>query len=786
MKPALRIDPYLLWRWARNAVVAPQRQSAPDSSLADYVPVVVELRRSVPEKTRADRLVRLGFIPSHTNTMVDGPRRPCFRPGLVPKAMLAAFITESLDETGCIERFEVCLPHDAVNSSDGGLPRRRTETYLRGNLPALQVPLLKPGLPPERSRAEPEDVVPSQSAARIDEGKEEIPVSELSRWLHTPGTVARPLPSPVSPPRPRPTAPFVCVIDDRPGFAAAPELNVLVQGVDGPSIKAIQRSGYFEWALRFDRRFDRSSPGWIPINLAGAVSGFRLARSGGAIGQSPVHQPLNPNNEPETYRLAEYIRYTPHDSHGSGVLDLITGALRVGDRILEGPKPAPEVHFVQLPLATVLDTSGGSLGAFALDAIHDALHLSGPDRDVVVNFSFGTHSGGHDGTSLFECALVELLNLYDGSREAGGKRLHVVLPAGNSHRWRCHAMGLCRPEGGTQELAWKILPDDDGDNFVEIWIPCGAVLDVVVRPPDGGAAQKVRIGGLPLEVAFFRRDEQAKPYGMLLTTPRVPQSTKGTMALLALAGSALRTRVLEELELRAKAAPLDTKSIFKWLAEAAREDATEFKRGPAPHGIWRISLSAPKGAEALTWHAWVQRGDAAPLRAQRRRGFAGRQSYFVEFDESNPEPSFTLNGIATVSHDRLHVVGAMRRRDSTASPYSAAGPARDQPDRFCGPDWVVPADESLNRPGLLVRGVFSGARQRLSGTSAAAAVFSRYLYENLAAGRDVRNHAHLSPAHPSRRPPNVAGAPRDADLIFRGELNRVHTVDPAGKPEVAD
>jgi len=153
---------------------------------------------------------------------------------------------------------------------------------------------------------------------------------------------------------------------------------------------------------------------------------------------------------------------------------------------------------------------------------------------------------------------------------------------------------------------------------------------------------------------------------------------------------------------------------------------------------------------------------------------------------------FTLNGIATARHDRLFVVGALEREDGRISPYSSAGPASGLGDacggighphghdRTCGPDWVVAADESRRRKGLLVQGVLSGARQRVSGTSMAAATFTRHLWEHLNAGKDLAAFCGPSP-HDDPAPTKVpAEAPEYAPDFCRGEMHRMAPTRPDG------
>jgi len=227
----------------------------------------------------------------------------------------------------------------------------------------------------------------------------------------------------------------------------------------------------------------------------------------------------------------------------------------------------------------------------------------------------------------------------------------------------------------------------------------------------------------------------------------------------------------------------------------------------APHGVWTVKILADSGRSARV-HAWIQRDDSAPGRGPESRGHRGRQSYFLDtFPDNAPgpvEPSGTINAIATFrpkTADRLWVVGAMRRDDCSLSGYSAAGPTRadgacapaspgsttcnapaarasgSDATRCDGPDIVTLADDSLNLPGLLVGGVLSGSRLRVSGTSIAAALFTRQLHHVLAnqkGGHSVLELTNFAAVRSPSRPVKVAaGAPTVADPLFRGERMRM-------------
>ena len=203
-------------------------------------------------------------------------------------------------------------------------------------------------------------------------------------------------------------------------------------------------------------------------------------------------------------------------------------------------------------------------------------------------------------------------------------------------------------------------------------------------------------------------------------------------------------------------------------------------RMEAPAGVWRIKLRNLHKTDAASFHAWVQRDDAAPGRSRAGKGYAGRQSYFLDPPNSSTDPRFTLNGIATAVHAgrRLWVVGSMEER-GRISRYSAAGPDRAVGNRCIGPDVVTIADGSRNNPRRVVGGTFSGARLRLSGTSISAAVFSRMLHDSLKRNGPLHRMAWV-PYCPDAEPlpkAAIAGEHEQASDFYRGESVRLGHVE---------
>ena len=415
-------------------------------------------------------------------------------------------------------------------------------------------------------------------------------------------------------------------------------------------------------------------------------------------------------------------------SHGAAVADLACGsavAPAAGERPLV---------MVQLPTATVADTSGATLGPQVMAALRyivwraDGIDLALP---VVVNLSYGTHAGPHDGSSLFERAMDRFL-------EACGSSVRLVLPAGNGYLSRCHARFSLEGHTLCRRLHWRVLPDDRTENRLEIWLPTGAPnLQLEVTAPDG--------------------------------TPTTPLGW-GSGQRLYLDG--------HEVGRASYYAPgkVGQRAMVSIILAPTADPAGVLPRAPA--GLWCIDVSRrPEDPAVLGIHAWIQRDDTAPGYPR-----AGRPSYFDDphyarfdvggrpiGDDTHPDTSAsyvqregTLNAIATGKEPI--VVGGFRRSDGGVAAYSASGPlvgaGRGAPSPH-GPDALLPSEEAPALPGLIAAGLRSASVAVLQGTSAAAPLAARWLADRAAAGRENDRQAIFDAAQQAdtdpHKPPESRG-----------------------------
>jgi hypothetical protein len=532
------------------------------------------------------------------------------------------------------------------------------------------------------------------------------------------------------PPIDRPT------IVNAPQSRSTPDLAGLQQAIDGLPVR-----GFF-YGREISGQPDPNAP--------------QMARDSARSGRAATETP-DPTDERAAYRDGGYFDPPPNAVHGASVLGLVAPNLSKVLRAGTFSDLFSGLALVQLPTVTVEDTSGGALAMHALDGIRYVLWKEsttrgpkGRERPVVINMSYGINGGAHDGSSMFECALAEILNQ--------NPHVHVTLPAGNAHRAQCHSTDWLSPNGGRRELHWRILPDNPRDVFMEIWLPDDADLTVEVCPPgfkNGACVDRAQARSYDTE------------FGVIYAQS-VAQSTTGTMVLIAVGGTRPRTAAGNGIP--ATKEPVGGKRTFSAYAKnlngAVRREGTA-----APHGIWTIRLTN-RGKQSTSFHAVIERGDAAP---DSSRG--SRQSYFPDSCIAGPlpqnsTPESTLNGLASFVHDQLHIVGAMRDLDGVLSDYSSAGPAGGDAARVEGPDVVVRGDRSRNLPGLFTRGFASGLSAYLSGTSAASAVYAAELAASLRRGM---HHRPIGAAPPEAAPEVICGAelPPAAPDFMRGQCRRL-------------
>lgn len=381
-------------------------------------------------------------------------------------------------------------------------------------------------------------------------------------------------------------------------------------------------------------------------------------------------------------------------THGGHLLDILGGSTdpasgAQGDKASKAP-----LVFVQLPLPAAMDSTGGSLAPHLLDGVRYAMSLCELAAPLVISISYGGQAGPHDGSSIIETAFEELLSL----RPVG---FAIVLAAGNARQARAHArrvVGINR----SALLRCQLAAGDTTDSFIEIWYQHpvadpgieirartpGGLWSPWVGPQDGGHEVLLRddSGGQNV-VALLRHDR------------RVPNGSRA-MALLALAPTARRAG--------------DTHAVAEageWQIEV--QLVPRVGTGKDSERRTGIQGDTPAAAaDTVLLDAWIERDDPS-------RGSSAFPPFFI--DQLAGDPLHSLSSIAT---GRLVLrAGGFNLGSGRMTAYSA----------LSDHDWQLPevlavCEQDEESPSIQAAATRSGETMRMNGTSVAAPVLARRLF----------------------------------------------------------
>jgi hypothetical protein len=382
-----------------------------------------------------------------------------------------------------------------------------------------------------------------------------------------------------------------------------------------------------------------------------------------------------PGGQAQAYADAELSSLRRAAAHGPHVTDLLCG------------REKWDLVFVQFPRAGIDDPSGVWLKRYAIEGLNYVLECAGPlTETVVANLSWGPQTGPHDGHSVLEHAIDEMVALQD----AQGRELIVSVPAGNSFASQAHAQIPFRSGGSVR---WVVPPDGRTPAFLEVWWPKSVVIADVrmrVRPPSGPAVDLAPGLNLPVPLRWV---------AVLLTT-----IDSGPMALLV-----VHPTEFDDASLRGL------------------------------HGTWTLEFDPPSSGAAGDIHVYVARADHNM--GARRRASASyltdgphEAHRFVTASQRDDEAAGsavrragTLSGLATGVATK--VAAGYRFGDFRMARYSSSGRSRGT---RTGPDFSCVTDQSALVLGVRAAGVRSGTVVRLVGTSTAAPQLGRTLANNSA------------------------------------------------------
>ena len=417
------------------------------------------------------------------------------------------------------------------------------------------------------------------------------------------------------------------------------------------------------------------------------------------------------------FRLAGHKSVAWRLAHGTHVLDLASGfpsSADVADRPLIG---------VQLPVSATANLSGAGLERSVVDAmkyIVDRAALLAPPKGepppIVINFSYGTYLGPHNGHALLERKMDHLIQHAPGP-------LRIVLPAGNSNMVRCHAV-VSPAIGRMSELHVRVQPDSKALAAIQIWLPIeigastgASRVAIEVIAPDGASSGWVEEGA---------RQDVLLPSGTsLVGAPSVPSFGRVSFH------SSLFT---QQGHFRIDIQPT------AWDLPAGPTVLLALK---APAGVWRIVVNNQGLPAGTTLQAWIERSDLLYGYARR-----GRQGYFetaadVRFDrEGRPitEDVSTSDPVRRTGMEnaigtgkRPMVLGGYDGKGLGIADYSAGGPSLASGATLQRPDGLAVTDDSRVHVGVRAAGSRSGSVKTMRGTSVAAPQVTRMIADALAA-----------------------------------------------------
>jgi hypothetical protein len=401
------------------------------------------------------------------------------------------------------------------------------------------------------------------------------------------------------------------------------------------------------------------------------------------------------------YQHANYEAiYNRHATHGTYIMDFAAGMPNpLKDAALEtmnewvtndyGDMSETDIVFVQLPRIINGETVSGVLRTFVLDAIMYILRCAADDADVVINISYGGMAGPHNGGSVVEQAIDDLIHAERVVRQARKKaRTEVVICAGNTRISDMHAIKTIQ-SGVTDVLRFEVIPDNPTLQFIEMWFDgesLSAEIDVLL--PSGNSAtqgEKISLNQGSVQSLF---NDSGQILGQICAPKRQDESAQ---VLIGLNPSLI----------------CDSK----------------LKTTPCTVGSWKIAVTN-HSSSLVQWNAWCERSD--PIFGS---GHGPRQIKFIESTTSLA----TLNNLASGS--KIVVAGgSVLNAAEFMAEYSSQGPKRGMQgtvpndEIHIDPNIIyAPSEENLAYWALPGAGVLGQTKVRYSGTSVAAAVVSRQL-----------------------------------------------------------
>ncbi len=383
--------------------------------------------------------------------------------------------------------------------------------------------------------------------------------------------------------------------------------------------------------------------------------------------------------ELECYRQAGYSALEHSKSHGAHSLGLLaTNRAAVRERPpCDVAINDADVAFVQLPRSVLHAPSHAALSRSILDGVRWIIDQATENERVVIAVPYSSAVGAHDGTSIFEKALSDIVSAACESCACAG--VTVFLAAGNSYKQSLHAKLAVGSVGNEVSLTLRVPPSSEVPAFVEVWVPSALEAHASITSPDGEVSSEIRRGG-----ALFSPASGGQPEYQLLHS-----EWQGDDATLLL---------------------------FR-LAPTLTSDGTTAAR----YGDWKINLRVDATSCAHTdVHAYAARARGSYLAPTR-----GGQSVFIADNSGKGwavEPEGTVSGMACGS-GAFVVSGFENWAPQEPAPYCSAPPGRA--GGRCSVDYSAPCEEFPSLDGVSSLGTRSGSTVRLNGSSVAVPQLAR-------------------------------------------------------------
>ncbi|WP_299924530.1 hypothetical protein [uncultured Pelagimonas sp.] len=430
--------------------------------------------------------------------------------------------------------------------------------------------------------------------------------------------------------------------------------------------------------------------------------------------------------------------------HGGMMLDIAAG------RDIDDPKATRHrILAVELPPQLVAQTNGFMHEIYVKSAMNWVWHAArqlyaNVPHEVLLNYSFGDHSGRHDGQGLLDADFQLRLDRNEFAA--------VTVSAGNSFQADCHAELTSDDIVQRQELYLCLQPDDKTASFVQFWLEGDC--------PD-----------LPFEF------DVAPPTTIGYEPPPAPLSQDGELQDMADPSAAI-ARIYVQRDLPDYALPVGMSGkartrVTLAIRPTASDDPTALV---APAGRWRLVFGPKHGATLSSEERvmlWVERGDSlAGFPARGRQAYLDHPSHQRRLENGRLDEALSIAGNPIKRRNTMSsnacaagalVAAAARGPSSDAmAAYSSAGAGADVPgDEPIGPLVALEVELSDARRSMLAAGTGSGTVRLANGTSAATANLSRKLADAILDGLAEASGAS---SKPDLRTYAVSLATRGAEL----------------------